>query len=76
MKRNAWLLSMLLILTGCASGPKNVQVMEVCPKVPPLELDVPERDFQGEMRSFLSGTLPTPPDYSLPLSTVKLPTTK
>jgi hypothetical protein len=38
-----------------------VQVLEVCPKVPPLVLDVPERDFLGEMQSFLQGTLPTQP---------------
>ena len=70
MKRSALLLSTLLMLSGCATGPKTVQVTEVCPTVPPLELDVPERDWLGQMRSFLAGTLLTQPDYSLPSTSV------
>ncbi len=73
MKRSAWLVSTLLILSGCATAPSPVQVLEVCPKVPPLELDVPARDWQGQMRSFLQGTLPMPPDYSLHSTNAKLP---
>jgi hypothetical protein len=45
----------------------------VCPKVPPLELDVPARDWQGQMRDFLAGTLPMPPDYRLDSTPAKLP---
>ena len=55
----------LLLLTGCATAPRPVQVMEVCPRVPHLELDAPERDWQWEMRLFLQGLLPMQPDYSL-----------
>ena len=56
----------LLLLTGCATAPRPVQVMEVCPRVPILELDVPERNFLGQMRDFLQGTLPTQPGLKLP----------
>lgn len=66
MKRIVWLLSTLLILSGCATAPRSAQVLEVCPKVPPLELDAPERDWLGQMRNFLSGSLPMRPDYNLP----------
>lgn len=65
MKRIALLLSMSALLLGCATGPRPVQVTQVCPKVPPLVLDVPERDWQGQMQDFLRGTLPMQPDYSL-----------
>jgi len=75
MKLGAWLLSTSVILTGCATGPKNVQVLEVCPKVPPLELDAPALDFPELIRSFLSGSVPTLPDYSLPTTSVRLSTT-
>lgn len=60
MKRAALLMSTLLILSGCKTAP-TVQVMQVCPALPPLEMDAPGRDYTGEMRSFLSGSLPTPP---------------
>ena len=76
MKRNVWLLSISVILTGCATVQKTVQVLEVCPKVPPLELDAPARDWLGEMRNFLQGTLTTPPDYNLHSDSVKLSTTQ
>lgn len=59
-----------------ATGPKPVPVMEVCPRAPPLELDVPARDWQGEMQNFLQGILPTPPDYSLHSTPPRLPTMK
>ena len=65
MKFNALLMCMLLTLSGCGSAPKPVQMLEACPKVPPLELDVPERAWQDQMRAFLAGTLPMQPDYSL-----------
>ena len=77
MKRSAWLVSTLLILTGCATAQKPAPVLEVCPRVPPLVLDAPERDFPAEMRSFLSGLLPTqpglkPPSTSADSNTLKL----
>lgn len=75
MKQSVWLVSTLLILSGCATGPKNVQVLEVCPKAPPLESDAPVLDWQGWMRNFLQGTPTTLPDYSLPTTNVKLSTT-
>ncbi len=75
MKYAVWLVSMPLILSGCATAQKPVQVLEVCPKVPALELDAPVRDWLGEMRAFLQGTLTTPPDYSLHSIPAKLPTT-
>lgn len=74
MRSTALLLSTAVLLTACASAPTPVQVMEVCPRVPPLELDAPVRDWQGQMRLFLQGTLPTPPDYSLPSTSARLPT--
>ena len=66
MKWTALCVSTSALLMGCATGPKPVPVMEVCPRVPPLELDVPERDFQGLMQSFLSGMLPKLPEPKQP----------
>ena len=65
MKNVALLISTSVLLLGCAAGPRPVQVTQVCHKVPPLVLDVPERDWQGQMENFLAGTLPMQPDYSL-----------
>ena len=66
MKWTALFLSTTLTLTGCATAPRPVQVIQVCPTVPMLELDAPDVDFQLLMRNFLQGLLPTQPDYSLP----------
>ena len=74
MKRAACLASLLLILSGCATAPRPVQVVQACPRVPPLVLDAPERDYPALIRSFLSGSVPTLPDYSLP-STSAAPST-
>ena len=64
MKSLVSTLAMLLFLTGCATG-RNVQILEVCPRVPVLELEVGpdalERDWQGQMQLFLQGTLPMQP---------------
>ena len=50
-----------LLMTGCATAPKpEIRVIEVCPAIPALELDAPARDYLDQMRSFLSGLLPTP----------------
>lgn len=76
MKPIGWLLSSLLILSGCETAPKRVPVLEVCPRVPELELDVPERDWREQMQSFLRGSLPTQADYALPLGSAKLNTTR
>ena len=79
MKRNVWLLSISVILTGCATAP-TVTVLESCPILPPLELDLPpdalERSFSERIRQFLSGSLETPISYGLPSDSVKLSTTK
>ena len=66
MRKLALLLTTTLLLTACATAPQPVQVIQACPKVPSLELDVPERDFQGLMQNFLSGTLPKPPEPKQP----------
>ena len=76
MKSIAFAVSTLLLLTACASAPRPVQILEVRPQVPMLELDAPERDWLGEMRTFLSGTLPTQPDYSLHSMPARLPMLK
>ena len=67
---NLSMLGFVLLLTGCASAPKVAS----CPQIPPLVLDVPGRNWQGQMESFLRGTLPMPPDYSLPSTNAKLNT--
>ena len=66
MRKLALLLTTTLLLSGCATAPQPVQVIQACPKVPPLELDAPERDFQGMMQSFLSGMLPKLPESKQP----------
>ena len=73
MRSVALLLATSALLMGCASAPKPVLQRE-CPKVPPLELVVPERDWQGAMESFLHGTLPMQPDYSLTSKPASTPT--
>ena len=77
--RLALLLTMTGLLLGCATGPKPVQVLEVCPKVPPLELNLPsgamDHDFIGTMQGLLQGRLPLPPSYKLPSENIKLRTT-
>lgn len=75
MKRIALLLCSVSLLTACQTVP-TVQVTEVCPRLPELQLDAPERNWLDQMQSFLSGTLPTQPDYSLTSKPVKLPMTQ
>ena len=69
MKSIAFAVSTVLLLTACATGP-TVRVVEVCPRVPTLELDLPdgalEHDFIGTMQQLLQGSLPLRPSYSLP----------
>lgn len=77
MKHVALLLSTALTLSACATAPRpEPKAPTDCPRLPMLELDAPDRDWQGEMRSFLQGTLPTPPDYRLHSEPVRLPTTR
>lgn len=68
MKNAALLISTSALLLGCATGP-SVQVMQTCPRVPPLILDLPqdalEHNFIEMMQQLLSGKLPLQPDYSL-----------
>ena len=66
MRRTVLLLTVTGFLQACATVPQPVQVMQVCPKVPPLELEVPERNFQELMQNFLSGTLPKLPEPEQP----------
>ena len=72
---------MLLLLSGCATAPSvpPIQVLEVCPKLPPLEnmpLDALARDYSAQIASFLQGLLPTPTNYALDSKPVKLSTTQ
>lgn len=75
-KSTALLLSFPLILSACATAPRPVQVIQVCPKVPLLELDAPARDWQQEMRLFLQGSLPTQPGLKPPSMPASPHTTK
>lgn len=79
MKWTGFCVTTALLLSGCAAAP-NVQVVEVCPIPPPLELGLPpgvlEQDFSARMESFLSGRLPEPTSYELPSDSAKLPTIK
>ncbi len=60
----------LLLLTACASAP-TVQptVLQVCPKVPALELNLPpdalDHNFTDRMANFLQGKLPEQINYDL-----------
>ena len=60
----------LLLLTACASAPTvQPKVLQVCPKVPALELNLPpdalDRSFTDRMANFLQGKLPEPINYDL-----------
>lgn len=66
MRRTVLLLTVTGFLQACASAPSAPPVVQTCPKVPPLGLDAPERDFQGMMQSFLSGMLPKLPESKQP----------
>jgi hypothetical protein len=58
-----------LLLVGCQTVPTAPKILEACPRIPALELDMPmgalEHNFFDRMQNFLSGKLPSPPDYSL-----------
>ena len=78
MKKLALLLCSVSLLTACKTAP-TVQVTQVCPRLPEIEMipqDALEPSFIEEMRSFLSGSLPalTPSDFNL--QPAKLPTAK
>lgn len=70
MKSLVSTLAMLLFLTGCATD-RNVQILEVCPRVPVLELelepDALEQSFTDRMLRFLSGSLEMPTGLGLRL---------
>ena len=70
MKSLVSTLAMLLFLTGCATG-RNVQILEVCPRVPILELQIDQEaldsSFLDRMQLFLSGRLPEPISLGLRL---------
>lgn len=61
MKSIALSATTLLLLTACASVPSAPTVLQVCPKIPPLELNLPpdalEHSFTDKMESFLQGKL-------------------
>lgn len=70
MKSVALSVITLLLLTACASVPTvQPKVLQVCPKVPALELNLPpdalDRSFTDRMASFLQGKLPEPISYEL-----------
>lgn len=70
MKSVALSVITLLLLTACASVP-TVQptVLQVCPKLPALELNLPpdalDRSFTDRMANFLQGKLPEQINYDL-----------
>ena len=74
MKSTALFLAITLTLTACATAPKPVQVLQVCPKVPMLELDAPALDFQSLIANFLSGSVEKPLGLKPPSELAKLPT--
>jgi hypothetical protein len=58
-KSGILLLSLLPLLVSCATG-KSVPPKQVpCPVPPNLAVERLERNWLGEMESFLQGTLPT-----------------
>lgn len=70
MKSIALAVSTLLLLTACASAPTvQPKVLQVCPRLPALELNLPpdalEHSFTDRMGSFLQGKLPEPINYEL-----------
>lgn len=71
----AWTLISLMLLSACQTAP-TVQVVPICPQIPPLEQTpaalVPS--FTGRMQSFLAGKLPEPSDLLVSLPNAKLPT--
>ena len=73
MKLPASIVLTLLLLTGCATG-RSVQILEVCPRVPVLELELEEgaleRSFTERMLLWLSGSLETQTGLGLRLPLV------
>jgi hypothetical protein len=72
---------MLLSLTACTSVPTvQPKVLQVCPKVPMLELDLPpgvlEHSFTNRMQLFLQGKLLEPISYELRSTPASKPTIK
>ena len=73
MRKTALLAVILpLLLSACATAPSDPPiVLAVCPRIPalpPLDPETQaalERDYMAQMRDFLSGSLPTQPDYKL-----------
>lgn len=74
LKNVLWASVLLACLTACGtapSAPPSTKVEVVCPRLPALDPLDPEtqaaleRDYIGEMRSFLSGSLTMRPDYKL-----------
>lgn len=76
MKLNVLLLVTSLLLMGCATGQKQEPGQVVCPRLPVMELDAPERDWQGQMQDFLRGTLPMSPDYKRNSTSAEKPAPK
>ena len=70
MKSVALSVITLLLLTACASAPTvQPKVLQVCPKMPALDLDLPpdalDHSFTDRMANFLQGKLPEPINYDL-----------
>ncbi len=68
MKKPASLLTIALLLTGCATAP-SVQVLQQCPtlpELPPLPEAAQGPSFTERMQSLLSGSAETPISLSPP----------
>lgn len=75
------MLSLLLLLTACASAPSTPPpvALPLCPALPPLPLmpdppAAPAPDFMPRMLNFLSGSLPVLTGSKPEPSPAKLPT--
>ena len=77
MRKSAILmLGLLPLLTACATGRSAPPKMVPCPIPPDLAVEQPARNWQGEMRSFLQGTVPMPPEQARHSNNASTSTTK
>jgi hypothetical protein len=80
MKSPASIALMLLLLTGCATGPSaQMAPLVQCPRPPVMETLEPgvlEANSLNRMLNFLSGKLDGPIAFDYSLSPAKLPTNR
>lgn len=78
MKKLALLLCSVTLLTACKTAP-TVQVTQVCPRLPEIEM-LPaaalEPSFSERTLSFFDGKVPEPTPFDYTLQPAKLPTAK